>query len=226
MDEAAPPPRGVRALLTTRGLLVVAGAVTLLALGILFLGARSSDAGAVATVTGAATTPPPDAPVTARSDSAAAPTATASASPVVVHVLGAVAHPGLLTLRAGDRVQAAIDAAGGTTDGADLARVNLARPLVDGEQLYVPTVGEMPPVALGPAVDPPTGSDGGTGDVVDLNTADLTALETLPGIGPALAARIIAWRDANGGFSSVEDLREVNGIGDVRFAELEPLVRT
>jgi competence protein ComEA len=223
MDEPAPPPRGVRALLTTRGLLVVAGAVTMLALGILFLGARSSDAGAVATVTGAATTAAPDA---MRSDAAATPTVAASASPVIVHVLGAVAHPGLLTLRAGDRVQAAIDAAGGTTDGADLARVNLARPLVDGEQLYVPTVGETPPVALGPAVDAPTGADGGTGDVVDLNTADAGALETLPGIGPALAARIIAWRDANGGFSSVEDLREVNGIGDVRFAELEPLVRT
>lgn len=219
MDEPAPPPRGIRALLTTRGLLVVAGVVTMLALGIVFLGARSSDAGATTTIT--------DAPA-ARSSRTAAPTPTSPASlaPVVVHVLGAVAHPGLLTLHAGDRVQAAIDAAGGLTEGADLARVNLARPLVDGEQLYVPTAGESPPAPLGPtAADAGPSSAGAPSGLVDLNAADSATLETLPGIGPALASRIIAWRDANGGFSSVEDLREVNGIGDVRFAELEPLVR-
>jgi competence protein ComEA len=210
----------VRAVLSPRGLFVVAGVVVAVALGIVFLGARSSDAGGVATIT--------DAPSFGAGDSASPSPLPSPSAVVLVHVLGAVAHPGLLSLPAGDRVQAAIDAAGGVTDGADLARVNLARELVDGEQLYVPVVGEDPPVADPPVVDAGgvgAGGAGGPSSLVDLNTADSATLETLPGIGPALAARIIAWRESNGGFSSVDDLREVSGIGDVRFAELEPLVR-
>ncbi|MFZ7087795.1 helix-hairpin-helix domain-containing protein [Curtobacterium sp. RRHDQ10] len=150
---------------------------------------------------------------------------------VVVHVAGAVAQPGVRALGAGARVQDAVDAAGGVVDGADTARVNLARVLVDGEQVYVPRVGEdQVPQVLGAGGGAPAGRGGADaagvpGDVVDLNSADQAALETLPGIGPSLAGRILAWRTEHGRFSSVEDLRDVAGIGDVRFSELEPLVR-
>lgn len=169
---------------------------------------------------------------------------------MVVHVLGAVAHAGVVTVPGGGRVTDALEAAGGASGDADLARLNLARPLVDGERLYVPRVGEDDvPQALGadsggtagpagPAgsagADPgpgsgvsgAAGSDGSAAsDVVDLNTADQAALETLPGIGPGLAQRILAWRDEHGRFSAVEDLLDVSGIGDGRFAELQDRVR-
>lgn len=163
-----------------------------------------------------------------------------STAAVSVYVVGAVARAGVVELPDGSRVQAAIERAGGATDVADLTRVNLARPVVDGERLYVPAVGETEvPAALGPDLAGGTGGgagagaggggsgvgDGGAGDVVDLNRADQATLETLPGIGPALAARIIAWRDEHGGFTAVEDLLDVSGIGDARFAELRERVR-
>jgi competence protein ComEA len=163
---------------------------------------------------------------------------------VVVHVLGAVRRSGVVELPASSRVGDALERAGGATDDADLDRLNLARVLTDGERLYVPRVGQQEvPEALGPVADGaaagPTaapgagaGGSGGTADtggegtaVVDLNTADQTALETLPGIGPGLAGRIIAWRDEHGRFTAVEDLLDVSGIGDVRFAELRDRVR-
>ncbi|WP_267424673.1 MULTISPECIES: helix-hairpin-helix domain-containing protein, partial [unclassified Curtobacterium] len=169
--------------------------------------------------------------------------ASSSAAPsVVVHVLGAVAHAGVVTVPGGGRVTDALEAAGGASGDADLARLNLARPLVDGERLYVPRVGEVDvPQALGTDSGGGAGSGGslaGSGasgdaesggsaasDVVDLNTADQAALETLPGIGPGLAQRILAWRDEHGRFSAVEDLLDVSGIGDGRFAELQDRVR-
>jgi competence protein ComEA len=159
---------------------------------------------------------------------------------VVVHVLGAVRRSGVLELPASSRVGDALERAGGATDDADLDRLNLARVLTDGERLYVPRVGQQEvPEALGPVADgaaagPTAGTEGGGGTagtgvegsaVVDLNTADQTALETLPGIGPGLAGRIIAWRDEHGRFTAVEDLLDVSGIGDVRFAELRDRVR-
>jgi competence protein ComEA len=138
-------------------------------------------------------------------------------APLLVHVLGAVARPGLVELSAGARVVDAVAAAGGFTAEADPAGVNLARPIVDGEQLVVLAVGQAPPPATGGA----SGGAGGSGDgVVHLNTADLAALDTLPRIGPALAQRIIDWRDANGPFTSVDQLSEVTGIGDAIFAGL------
>lgn len=133
---------------------------------------------------------------------------------IAVHVLGAVQRPGFYELRDGDRVLDAIAAAGGLTEVADPAGVNLARFVTDGEQLRVPEVGEVP-------VAPPGVSAGG---LVNLNTADAATLESLPGIGPTMADRIIAWREANGGFGAVDQLRSVTGIGDRTFAELEPLV--
>lgn len=131
-------------------------------------------------------------------------TATATGE-LYVHILGAVHAPGLYVLELDARLVDAVAAAGGTTDDADLTGVNLARTLTDGEQIIVPTSGAG---QAGVPVESP-------GDTrIDLNTADQAALETLPRIGPALAERIIAWRDENGRFASVDDLLAVPGIGE------------
>lgn len=139
-------------------------------------------------------------------------------APLLVHVLGAVASPGLVELTSGARVVDAVAAAGGFTADADPAGVNLARPVVDGEQLVVLAIGQVPPPASGGA--PGAGSGAATDGVVHLNTADLASLETLPRIGPALAQRIIDWREANGPFTSADQLLEVAGIGDAVFSGL------
>ncbi|MET0788407.1 MAG: helix-hairpin-helix domain-containing protein [Cellulomonas sp.] len=149
--------------------------------------------------------------------------ATAGASPtteVVVDVVGAVAAPGVVHLAAGSRVVDAIAAAGSATAGAQLGALNLARPLVDGEQIVVPAVGD-PPDAVGPgATSAPAGGD----DRVDLNSADAAALDALPGIGPVLAGRIVAHRE-DGPFSSVDELADVAGIGPTLLERLRDLVR-
>ncbi|UJP10880.1 ComEA family DNA-binding protein [Microbacterium sp. KUDC0406] len=141
---------------------------------------------------------------------------TAAPTGLYVHVLGEVGSPGLYVLKTDARLVDALAAAGGTTDAADLSAVNLARPLSDGEQVIVPAQGA--PDTGGGA---PEASDG----LVDLNSADQTALETLPRIGPALAQRIISWRDDNGRFRSVDDLLAVPGIGEKLLAGLRDLVR-
>ncbi len=136
---------------------------------------------------------------------------------VYVHVLGAVTHPGLYVLDADARVVDALAAAGGTLDGADLRAVNLARLLTDGEQLFVPLAGES---------DVGTDSPGIAVDGrIDINTADQAQLETLPRIGPALAQRIIQWRETNGRFRSVDDLLAVPGIGEKLLAGIRDGVR-
>ena len=133
-----------------------------------------------------------------------------------VHVSGAVAAPGLYMLGEGARVVDAVAAAGGFSAEADRAGVNLARPLSDGEQLVVPVVGAAPAGGEASAV----AGDGR----VNLNSAGVAELDTLPRIGPAMAERIIAWRDDNGGFTSVEDLLAVPGIGDKMLEGLRDLV--
>lgn len=133
-----------------------------------------------------------------------------------VHVSGAVATPGLYVLPADSRVVDAVGAAGGFADDADRDAVNLARQLGDGEQIVVARIGEAPVQGSG---DP--AGDG----LIDLNTADEAQLDTLPRIGPAMAARIIEWRETNGRFTSVEDLLAVPGIGDKMLASLRDLVR-
>jgi competence protein ComEA len=145
------------------------------------------------------------------------PTGTAAAatgSAIYVHILGAVARPGLYELRDGDRAVDAVAAAGGFLETADQAQLNLARFVVDGEQIVVPAVGETPPAAPGTTA----------GGLVNINTADAATLETLPRVGPALAERIIDWREANGRFATVDDLKNVSGIGDKTFEGLRELV--
>lgn len=143
----------------------------------------------------------------------------AEGASVFVHVLGEVKKPGVIELTAGERVQQAIEKAGGVTDKASLVGVNLAREVIDGEQILVPAEGEQ---SEQPGPSGTAAPD--AGGQVNLNSADAAALETLPRIGPALAARIIEWRDANGGFRSVDDLMNVSGIGPKVFAELRDLV--
>lgn len=142
---------------------------------------------------------------------------------IVVAVAGRVRHPGLVRLPAGARVQDAIEAAGGVLPGTDVSFVNLARKLSDGELVVI---GVSPPPGIDAAG---TGGNAGAGDnpaggKVNLNTASLAELDTLPGIGPALAQRIIDYRTAHGGFRSVDDLRRVEGIGDAKFAQLKDRV--
>lgn len=150
-------------------------------------------------------------------------TGAATAQPsgeLYVHVLGAVRVPGLYVLDLDARLVDAVAAAGGTTEDADLAAINLARILTDGEQIVVPVVGASD-VGEGHADDAGVAADG----LIDLNSADQTELETLPRIGPALAQRIIAWREENGRFASVDDLLAVPGIGEKMLAGIRDLVR-
>lgn len=148
--------------------------------------------------------PPASVPPTMRS---------APPAQLVVDVGGRVRHPGLVTLAAGARVADAIAAAGGALRPSDLATVNLAARVTDGELLLV----GVPGAAVG-------GGAPGGGGPVDLNSATVDQLDALPGVGPVLAQRIVSWRDAHGGFGSVDDLQQVPGIGARKFADLKSLV--
>lgn len=166
------------------------------------------------------TVPAPMAHVSASSSSA-------PIDEVTVHVRGRVARPGVVTLPAGSRVVDAIEAAGGVKAGASIGALNLARLLVDGEQVAVGVKAAQ--------VESPSAPSGGSGSdssegaagggLVDLNAATVSELEELPGIGPVLAERIVQWRADNGRFTDIEVLGEVSGIGDALMAQLRPLVR-
>ena len=146
---------------------------------------------------------------------------------VVVHVVGRVRRPGVQRLPLGSRVSDAVAAAGGATRRADIGAVNLARLLVDGEQVRVPAPGEAPtPTAGVGGVGPGAGSAAAATAPVSLNSADLGALDTLPGVGPVLAQRIVDWRTTHGRFTSVDELTEVSGIGEKLLEQLRPLVTT
>ena len=150
-----------------------------------------------------------------------------------IHVAGAVRRPGLYRVAADARAGKAVDAAGGVTRRADLRAINLAATLRDGQQVIVPARGEQPAAATAaPGVTSPAPAAGSAapggaaapGAKVSLATATVEQLDGLDGIGPTLAQRILQWRDAHGGFKSVEQLREVEGIGEKRFESLRGAV--
>ena len=140
---------------------------------------------------------------------------------VTVDVAGKVRHPGIAVLDAGARVVDALEAAGGARPGVDLTGLNLARVLVDGEQVVVGVPAPTGPAAQA-ASSPPGGSAPPT--LVNLNTATEAELDTLPDVGPVTAASILQWRDQHGGFTSVDELLEVDGIGEVTLSKLAPFL--
>lgn len=182
--------------------------VNLAALGLITFDLRDPTRGALRlelppTIRTPATAPPPPQPTTVR---------------LVVHVAGAVRRPGVVALTEGARVADAVTAAGGLAEGADQARINLAAPVADGAMLWVPTIGEENTGSLPASPGPQSGlsaaapSDG-LQSSINVNTATAADLESLPGIGPSLAERIISYRDTQGPFSVAEDLLAVPGIG-------------
>ncbi|MFZ8757256.1 ComEA family DNA-binding protein [Microbacterium sp. HMH0099] len=159
------------------------------------------------------------------------PSGSAAHAPTVglyVHVTGAVGAAGLYRLPAGSRVMDAVAAAGGFADDADRAGVNLARAVSDGEQIVVPVLGAAAEAHPDGGPDGAAGAAGGgaaASGTIDLNTATADQLDTLPRIGPAIAERIISWREENGRFTSVDDLLSVPGIGEKMLAGLRDKVR-
>lgn len=206
-DEEDPPPVPHRRIDPGRraaAALVVAALLAALVAGGVVLRGRPQEVVVPAVVapgtplpgTSAAATPPP--------------------TDVVVAVAGEVTRPGLVRLPAGSRVDDAVRAAGGVVPGADVGLLNLARRLVDGEQVLV---GVDPPPGAAPAAGPAV-----PGGPVDLNSATVADLDALPGLGPVLAQRIVDWRTEHGRFTSVEQLREVTGIGESKYADLAAAV--
>jgi len=154
---------------------------------------------------------------------------TPAPSEILVSVTGLVANPGVVRLPPDARVADAIAAAGGTAPGADLTGMNLAARLADGDSVVVTDTGVAAGSGSGGAGAAAAGSGGGSGasaagGLVNLNTADEAALDTLPGVGPVMAQNIIAWRSEHGKFSSVEQLQEISGIGPSRYAQISALV--
>ena len=134
-----------------------------------------------------------------------------------VYVTGAIHHPDVYLLPEGSIVKDAVEAAGGATEEADLERINLALPVTDGQQVHVPRLGED-----SSPVQPPSGQPATT--KVNINTADAPTLESLPGIGPSLAQRIVEYRQAHGPFERIEDVMDVSGIGTATFEGIQDLL--
>jgi competence protein ComEA len=157
------------------------------------------------------------------------PRATPTIATLIVDVRGAVNKPGVYSLTTGSRVQDALALAGDVLANADTRTLNLARKLIDGEQIYVPQIGEAPPApastasssrasgARTPTASAPIGK-------INVNTATLDELDKLPGIGPSIAQRIIDYRTQNGEFKKIDDLKKVRGIGDALFDQIKDLV--
>ncbi|WP_202638531.1 ComEA family DNA-binding protein [Bailinhaonella thermotolerans] len=194
---------GVRVLVVIGALAALAGG------GYAWLSRPSAEPVPVAVTTPAATPAPSPAPP---------PTATGV---VTVHVAGKVRRPGVVRLPLGSRVTDAVTAAGGPRANVRVDALNLARRLVDGEQIVVGAK-TQPPQAAAP---PSAGGPGAPSELVDLNTATAGQLEELQGVGEVLAGRIIEYRDRHGGFRTVDQLRDVTGIGPSKFADLKDKVR-
>ena len=217
MDDL-PDPRRARLRVKVGAVIVL----LLVALGCAVLVAALRDHGTAANVTRTASSettgaPGAGAPGAGALGAGAAGAASGSGGRIFVHILGAVERPGLYSLAEGDRAIDAVAAAGGFLDTADQRQLNLARFVVDGEQIAVPAIGEIPDAAAG---IPGTA----VGGKVNINTADEAGLDTLPRVGPAMATRIIAYREANGRFITIEDLMNVTGVGDKTFEGLRDLV--
>lgn len=155
--------------------------------------------------------------------------------PIAVHVIGAVPRPGLYEFAEGARVQDAIDAAGGLLSSANVDSINLAALLEDGQQLDIPYKSGQEPSTQEPGssedgldlpggTEEPTDTGGGENDLVNINTASLEELDSLPGIGPTIAQRIIDYRDENGPFAVIEDILNVSGIGPSTFDQIKDLI--
>ncbi|MFY1578155.1 helix-hairpin-helix domain-containing protein [Verrucosispora sp. WMMD703] len=224
VDEESPKPlagpsafdpgrRGVRALAAVAVLVVLVAAI--------WAWQSRPEVEPVVAETGTVVTPDPSVET---GDEPAKPQ-TESTGELVVAVAGKVRRPGLVRLAAGARVADALHAAGGALPGVDVAMLNPARRISDGELILV-GVPAPPGAAAGPGsgAGPVPGGGPGAGGRVNLNTATSVQLETLPGVGPVLAQRIIEYRDQHGGFRSIGDLRQVTGIGDARYEQLKDLV--
>jgi competence protein ComEA len=157
----------------------------------------------------------------------ATPLPTATPGPIQVYVSGAVRTTAVLTLPPHAILQEAIEAAGGFAANADRAIVNLAHPLANGAHIYVPTLGETPPVPL-LSIDSPAGDEttavSATAALININQADITQLASLPGIGPSTAEKIIAHRAERGPFASIEAIMDVTGIGPAKFDQIKELI--
>lgn len=150
----------------------------------------------------------------------------------LVHVVGAVKKPGLVTLRTSERVNDAIDKAGGATEDADLNGINLAQRVVDGMQITVASKTEVATGDTGSGVSVPEPTKAASssaavapGGTIAINSADATQLEELPGVGPATSAKIIEYRQAHGGFKTIDELMEVKGIGPKKLEKMRPYLR-
>ncbi|MCB9078747.1 MAG: helix-hairpin-helix domain-containing protein [Anaerolineaceae bacterium] len=161
------------------------------------------------------------------------PTPTATPAPVRVYVTGAVARSDVYFLPAGSIIKDAIEAAGGFTEEAEPERINQALELQDQQQIHIPRRDEAsppPPVQGGPIVAVAGSRSGSsapisnTGGIINLNTATLEQLDSLPGVGPAIAQRILDYRDSVGGFSSIEEITQVSGIGPATFDKIKALI--
>ena len=186
-----------------RGILVLILIAIILVGLVLFLGLRPSTAPPILSVLTPAPSPEP----------------TFTPMPIRIYVSGAVGHPDVYTLPPDSIVKDAIQAAGGATDAADLERINLASPLTDGQQVHVPRVDEPNPTI--PSLSQPAVSAR-----VNINTASVPELDSLPGIGPATAQHIVEYRQAHGPFAKIEDIMGVLGIGQATFEKIRQLITT
>lgn len=242
--------QGPRWVVPVRSLVVILAMVAA-ALGVLWVeaaGVQNASAQLAAETAGKVAVPPLDASSGALPSEAAPPSGQVSTGPpgnagassgpisgegtLVVHVAGAVKHPGVFVLAPGSRIFQAVDAAGGALPAAELAALNLAAPLTDGLQVFVPTKEQAakmlpnPGSVLAPEQGPgPAGNNqAGPPALLNLNSATLAELDTLPGVGPVLAERIVQWRTDHGPFATVDALDAVSGIGAKMLAGLRDLV--
>jgi competence protein ComEA len=212
LDEAVERLREARR--PVRLLAGLVGAVCVVVVALALLRPAGADPAPEATLPRASAAPP---------SSSVSPSSAPAAAPVVVQAAGAVQHPGLYRLPPGARVDDLVTAAGGFAPGADPDRLNLAAPLVDGQKIYVPRVGEPLPIDV--ASGGSAGAASAPAQPLDLNQATLQQLDALPGVGPATAQAILDYRAQHGSFRSVDDLLNVRGIGDAKLEQMRPLVR-